>query len=217
MLKTSINDAMMLLTEALHRLPTEPDPRSEFFIQWRTRTIEAIERIFSDDPLPAQMFKEIEFSPRRLTRDTEKDEQLKLDACLAGCSEARALLERLMAAVNQPPETEMQTSETSVPPKTALASKDAAAVYSALCSSIASAVAQPAVNEDPSSNLAASAQLLRVLTTGLADQRLRDATEAMLDKVSVPAAGKKIRPDWEQADVFVWSMLIALGELKKSA
>src|ERR1700733_5279481 len=101
MLKTSTADAMMLLTQALHTLPSEPDPRSDFFVQWRTRTIETIERIFGDDLAPSRDFKDIEFSPRRLTRDAEKDEQLRLDACLAGYAQARLLLEQLIASVNQ--------------------------------------------------------------------------------------------------------------------
>jgi hypothetical protein len=216
MLKTTTADAMMLLTHALHTLPTEPDPRSEFFIQWRTRTIESVERIYADDPAISQGFKEIEFSPRRLTRDAEKDEQLKLDACLAGYAQARLMLERLISAVTQ------QSQVLAEPPKpsTVVISGPPAEVktapYAALCSSILQAV-KPGEIDDSGSMLTSSAQLLRNLSTGLADPALRVATERMMSQLSGGTQAAKKGPDWEQADVFVWSILMALSELKRSA
>jgi len=96
MLKTTAADAVADLQEALTALPSESDVRSEYFAQWRGRTADALDRIFHDDPEPVRQFKDIEFSPRRLTKDDAKDAQLKLDAYLAGCAAARTLLESLM-------------------------------------------------------------------------------------------------------------------------
>lgn len=94
--RTTAADAVASLQEALTELPSESDVRSEFFLQWRGRTADALDRIFHDDPEPVRQFKEIEFSPRRLSKDDAKDAQLKLDAYLAGCAAARTLLESLM-------------------------------------------------------------------------------------------------------------------------
>lgn len=215
MLKTSTADAVMLLTQALHTLPMEPDPRSDFFVQWRTRTVETIERIFADDPMLSQDFKDIEFSPRRLTRDAEKDEQLKLDACLAGCAQARLQLERLIASVNQQSMALVEPSQSAaVAPVTRPPS--ATSVYDGLCASIAQVVKHNET-EDAGSAMAASAQLLRNLATGLAEPTLREVTERMMLKLAPNSITVKKGPDWEQADVFVWSVLMALAELKRSA
>jgi hypothetical protein len=214
MLKTSTADAMMLLTQALHTLPSEPDPRSDFFVQWRTRTNETIERIFGDDPAPSRDFKDIEFSPRRLTRDAEKDEQLRLDACLAGYAQARLLLEQLIASVNQQAIGLAEQSQAAAT-EHAASQRANASNYGALCSSIAQAVKHDEI-DDAGSVLAASAQLLRNLSTGLADRTLRDATERMMAKLA-PNGSAKVSPDWEHADLFVWSILMALGELKRCA
>jgi hypothetical protein len=216
MLKTSTADAVMLLTQALHTLPMEPDPRSDFFVQWRARTIETIDRIFAEDPALSQGFKEIEFSPRRLTRDTEKDEQLRLDACLAGYAQARLMLERLIAAVNQQSQVLAEQSQAASIVSTATQQEAKASPYAALCTSIAQAVKHNEI-EDAGSALASSAQLLRSLTTGLADPTLREATERMMSKLTPAPPTMKKGPDWEQADVFVWSVLMALSELKRCA
>lgn len=89
-------DALNLLREALATLPSELDARADFFVQWRVRTIQTLERIYPDRPEVVQHFKEIEFSPRRLTNKEARDEQLKLDAFLSGCVTARAQLEELV-------------------------------------------------------------------------------------------------------------------------
>jgi hypothetical protein len=212
MLKTSTADAMMLLTQALHTLPSEPDPRSDFFVQWRARTIETIERIFADDPALSRDFKDIEFSPRRLTRDAEKDEQLRLDACLAGCAQARLILERLISAVNQQAVALVEQSKAAADQPTQAPEKSSK--YSTLCSSIAQVMNDKEI-DDTASVLAASAQLFRNLSSGLADGTLRTATERMMAKVS--ESGTTAQPNWEHADVFVWSVLMALGELKRCA
>lgn len=97
MLKTTTAaDAATALQEVLTTLPTELEARSEFFVQWRARAAQALERCFPEDPGPVRLFKEIEFSPRRLTRDDAKDAQLKLDSYLAGCAAAKTLLESLL-------------------------------------------------------------------------------------------------------------------------
>ena len=96
MTKTTAADAVASLEEALATLPSEADARAEFFLQWRARTFDMLDRLFPDDHEPARQFKEIEFSPRRLTREDARDAQLKLDAYLAGCAAARTLLESIL-------------------------------------------------------------------------------------------------------------------------
>jgi len=100
MLRTTTIDAVTSIQEALTTLPSELEARSEFFVQWRTRTVETLETGFREDPGPARLFKDIEFSPRRLTKDEARDAQLKLDAYLAGCAAARTLLESLLWRLN---------------------------------------------------------------------------------------------------------------------
>lgn len=112
MLKTTTADAVAALQEALIALPSELEARNEFFVQWRNRTIESLERIFLDDPTPVRQFKDIEFSPRRLSKDDTRDAQLKLDAFLAGCATARSYLEdtirRLVSGPDKPAPAEVQ-------------------------------------------------------------------------------------------------------------
>ena len=102
MVKTTLADAVAALQEANAALPSGLEARSDFFIQWRGRTIDLLERMFAEDHEPARLFKEIEFSPRRLTKNEVKDEQLKLDAYLAGCAAAKAHLDALAARLAAP-------------------------------------------------------------------------------------------------------------------
>ena len=95
-MRLSRTDALTLLREALATLPSELDARADFFVQWRARTIHNLELIFPDRPEIVCQFKEIEFSPRRLTKKDTRDEQLKLDAFLSGCVAARAQVEELV-------------------------------------------------------------------------------------------------------------------------
>src|SRR5579864_254830 len=95
-MRLSRTDASKLLRESLATLPSELDARADFFVQWRVRTIQALELIFSDEPAIVAAFKEIDFSPRRLTKNEVRDAQLKLDAFLSGCIAARAQLEELV-------------------------------------------------------------------------------------------------------------------------
>ena len=64
MIKTTLADAPVALQEAIAELPSGLEARSDFFVQWRGRTIELLERVFAEDHEPARLFKEIEFSPR---------------------------------------------------------------------------------------------------------------------------------------------------------
>jgi hypothetical protein len=98
MLKATPAEAVASLREAIATLPSEAEARSDFFVQWRMRAIELIERLFPGDPEPVRQFKELEFSPRRIGKN-DSQEQLKLDAYLAGCAAARTLLESLIASV----------------------------------------------------------------------------------------------------------------------
>jgi hypothetical protein len=104
-MRLSRTDALTLLREALATLPSELDARSDFFVQWRARTIQSLELVFPDDAAPAGAFKEIDFSPRRLTKDDVRDAQLKLDAFLSGCVAARAQLEELVRRLMIEPES----------------------------------------------------------------------------------------------------------------
>jgi hypothetical protein len=103
-MRLSRTDALTLLREALATLPSELDARAEFFVQWRARTIQSLELIFADNPAAVAAFKEIEFSPRRLTKDETRDAQLKLDAFLSGCVTARAQMEELVRHLLAEPE-----------------------------------------------------------------------------------------------------------------
>lgn len=103
-MRLSRTDALTLLREALATLPSELDARAEFFVQWRVRTIQNLELIFAENPAPVAEFKEIEFSPRRLTKDETRDAQLKLDAFLSGCVTARAHMEELVRHLLAEPE-----------------------------------------------------------------------------------------------------------------
>lgn len=96
MVKSNKSGAISSLQDVMSALPSDHDARSEFFLSWKNRAITTLELIFPDDPQPAQQFKEIEFSPRRLSNDEVRDARLKLDAYLAGCAAARTLLESLL-------------------------------------------------------------------------------------------------------------------------
>jgi hypothetical protein len=103
MLKTTSADAVGTLREAIATMPSEAEARSDFFVQWRSRTIEQIERLFPGDSEPARQFKELEFSPRRIAKNDSREEQLRLDAYLAGCAAARTLLENCIQTVATEP------------------------------------------------------------------------------------------------------------------
>jgi hypothetical protein len=83
-------------------MPSDLDARSDFFVQWRARTIQILEAAFPDDHAPALRFKDIEFSPRLLGKNEGRDAQLKLDAYLAGCAAAQAMLQDLIRRLVTP-------------------------------------------------------------------------------------------------------------------
>ena len=103
-MRLSRTDALTLLRESLATLPSELDARADFFVQWRARTIQSLELVFPEDLSAAMALKEIEFSPRKLTKDETRDAQLKLDAFLSGCVAARAQLEELVRRLMATPE-----------------------------------------------------------------------------------------------------------------
>lgn len=152
-MRLSRTDALMLLREALATLPSELDARADFFVQWRARTIQTLELIYLGEPETAQRFKEIEFSPRRLTKNDARDEQLKLDAFLSGCVAARAMLEELvrqtqaaMDALPPPvrtPEEEPAEPAPAAPPAGAEAPEPAPAFIEELTSVAADASPAP--------------------------------------------------------------------------
>lgn len=103
-MRLSRTDALTLLRESLAILPSELDARADFFVQWRSRTIQNLELIFPDDVAVAAAFKQIDFSPRRLTKNEARDAQLRLDAFLSGCVVARAHLEEAIRRLLAEPE-----------------------------------------------------------------------------------------------------------------
>lgn len=110
MIKTNTPGAIAALQELLATLPTDQDARSDFFINWKKRAVQTLEVIFQDDPQPSQQFNEIEFSPRRLTNHEARDNQLKLDAYLAGCAAARTLLESFLWRLSSAEQPAVDTS-----------------------------------------------------------------------------------------------------------
>ena len=98
----STSDAVHSLQEAMASMPSDLDARSDFFVQWRARTIQILEAAFPDDHEPALRFKDIEFSPRLLGKNEGRDAQLKLDAYLAGCAAAQAMLDDLIRRLVTP-------------------------------------------------------------------------------------------------------------------
>ena len=98
-------DAIATLRQIIAELPSDLDARAGFFVQWRCRAIESLELIFDQEHEPVRLFKEIEFSPRLLTKNETKDARLKLDAYLSGCAAAKAHLESLITMLATVPAT----------------------------------------------------------------------------------------------------------------
>ena len=98
-------DAIATLRQIIAELPSDLDARAGFFVQWRCRAIESLELIFDQEHEPVRQFKEIEFSPRLLTKNETKDARLKLDAYLSGCAAAKAHLESLITILATVPTT----------------------------------------------------------------------------------------------------------------
>jgi hypothetical protein len=98
-------DAIATLRQIIAELPSDLDARAGFFVQWRCRAIESLELIFDQEHEPVRQFKEIEFSPRLLTKSETKDARLKLDAYLSGCAAAKAHIESLITTLATVPAT----------------------------------------------------------------------------------------------------------------
>jgi hypothetical protein len=100
-LRTTKTEAMSKLRECLSSLPTDEDARSDFFLLWKARVTAGLEAIFGDHSKVVQQFKEIEFSPRLLAGDEERDAQIKQEAFRAGCAAAKAMMEALLEEVDE--------------------------------------------------------------------------------------------------------------------
>src|SRR3954452_10506540 len=60
-------DVLAAVRGALGDMPAPGDPRAECFVRWRGRALDALEQALGDDAGPAERFRAIEFSPRRLS------------------------------------------------------------------------------------------------------------------------------------------------------
>src|SRR3954452_13379463 len=103
-LKVGKSEAVDALRIALDTVPTDGDTRSEFFIQWRHRTLTDLEKVFQEVSPPVRRFREIEFSPRRFSGDEDQDNVMRRDACLSGCAVARHLLQMILDRLSQLPD-----------------------------------------------------------------------------------------------------------------
>jgi len=231
MLKTTPADTIASLREAIATLPSEGEVKGEFFNQWRTRTIELLERLFHDDPEPARQFKEIEFSPRRLTKNDVRDEQLKLDAYLAGCAGARTMLESLIQALTAPvyPITPPTQGEIQTPAVLIDATPlpepdpDADGVISgatmdtqALCAPVRGSLARVLGAWDKGDRdvaLVLSAQLLADLTVLSRDDRFKGAFEKVVGTAFDNGASDAVKA---AAPLCMWSLVAAMNEVMKN-
>ena len=233
MLKNTPADTIDSLREAVATLPAEGEVRGEFFTQWRTRTIELLERIFPDDPEPARQFKEIEFSPRRLTKDEVRDEQLKLDAYLSGCAAARTVLESLIQLLSAPvcPATPEVQGEVQTPAVMIDASPlpdpepetDANGVISGatmdtqtLCAPVRGSLARVLGAWDKGDRdvaLVLSAQLLAELTVLSRDDRFKGAFEKVVSTAFDNGASDAVKA---AAPLCMWSLVAAMNEVMKN-
>jgi len=233
MLKTTPADAVASLREAIATLPSEAEARSDFFVQWRNRTIELLERRFPDDQGPVRQFKELEFSPRRIAKK-DSEEQVKLDAYLSGCAAARVLLENCIQKVSvaTPPimPQELQgeaqtpgvmidvTPQAEVEPKPdeeegviTGGTMDTAELCAPVRSSL-SRVLGAWDKGDRESALVLSAQLLAELTVLSRDDRFKGAFEKVVNTAfdnNAPEALKAAAPKC------MWSLVAAMNEVMK--
>src|SRR4051794_4098646 len=77
-------DVLAAVRGALADMPAPGDPRAEFFVQWRARALDALEQAFGEGAGPAARFQAIEFSPRRLSGEVDRDDGLRRESCKAG-------------------------------------------------------------------------------------------------------------------------------------
>lgn len=101
-------DVLTALRGVLADVPEPGDPRAEFFVRWRARTLDVLEQAFGEGAGPAERFRAIEFSPRRLSGEVDRDDALRRESCKAGCAVARRLLARVIGWVEgQPDQSEV--------------------------------------------------------------------------------------------------------------
>jgi hypothetical protein len=244
-MRLSRTDAVTLLGQALATLPSELDARAEFFVQWRARTIQNLELIFPKDLSVVSAFKEIDFSPRRLTKNETRDAQLKLDAFLSGCVTARAQLEelvrRLLAGPDEPCINELIPPAPQVPapiapeplevkPEAPLAQvkrtpvpdpiiKGAHMSSHELCAPVRTSLSRVLgawERGDRDAALVLSAQLLADLTVLSRDDQFKSAFDGVVSKfVGRDGAAGALDSLQTAAPLCVWSMMAAMNEVMK--
>jgi hypothetical protein len=236
MLKTTPAEAVASLREALAAMPSEAEARSDFFVQWRSRAIELLERLFPEESEPIRQFKELEFSPRRIAKNDSREEQLKLDAYLAGCATARTLLETCIQTVtvaSQPPPIENTHDEPQLQGEaqtpavlidvTPAPEPDADGVISGgtmdtaeLCAPVRSSLSRVLGawdKGDRDSALVLSAQLLAELTVLTRDDRFRGAFEKVVNTAFDNNASEVLKA---AAPKCMWSLVAAMNEVMKA-
>ena len=225
-MRLSRTDALTLLREALATLPSELDARAEFFVQWRTRTIQNLELIFPENPAEATDFKQIDFSPRRLTKNDTRDAQLKLDAFLSGCVSARAYLEETIRRLMAEPEMAMLPPPPVAPappvePPADPVIKGANMSSNELCAPVRGSLSRVLgawERGDRDAALVLSAQLLADLTVLSRDDQFKNAFDGVVSKFvgsnGVPGALDSLQA---AAPLCVWSMMAAMNEVMKRA
>jgi hypothetical protein len=230
MLKTTPADAADSLREAIASLPSEAEARSEFFVQWRTRTTERLERLFAD-PEPARQFKEIEFSPRLLAKNDARVDQLRLDAYLSGCVAARALIEALIQnlttiSLYAPPITSNEVQGEAQTPAvlidTTPASNPDGVISGAtmdtleLCAPVRSSLSRVLGawdRGDRDTALVLSAQLLAELTVLSRDDRFKGAFDKVVSNAFDNGASEAVK---SSAPKCMWSLVAAMNEVMKT-
>lgn len=229
---TPLADAIPALEEALATIPAGLEARSDFFVQWRARTLDLLERTFRDDSTAVTKFKEIEFSPRRLTKNDEKDQQLKLDAYLAGCDAARSLLNQLIhgvlapsapapAAAPEPPvqgavQTPAVLIDATPLPVLDDVIKGGSMNGRDICAPVRGSLTRflsAGGNGDQDLALLVSAQLLADLTVLSRDEKFKAVFEKVLSKTLENGTAEAVKA---AAPMCVWSLLSAMNELSKN-
>lgn len=246
-MRLSRTDALTLLRESLATLPSELDARAEFFVQWRARTIQGLELIFPEDLAVAMAFKEIDFSPRRLTKNDARDAQLRLDAFLSGCVSARAHLEELVRRLMATPEDPLQQQPAAPAAELAAVAAPAAEELPAaqvpahevssspsdsvikgahmssheLCAPVRSSLSRVLgawERGDRDAALVLSAQLLADLTILSRDHQFKNAFDGVVSKfVGSDGLAGGLDSLQSAAPLCVWSMMAAMNEVMKVA
>lgn len=94
--KSGREQAEAVCREVLASVPIDGDARSELFVSWRNHTLDVLSTAFNDGAGPVERFRDIEFGPRRLSGDADRDETLRRDAFKAGCAVSRQLFQKII-------------------------------------------------------------------------------------------------------------------------